>query len=99
YQMEVFAEFYGSEYDAYLQDVKEIQGVLGKIQDGFVLAEFLSQVLKSEVKTILPTLANQLAQTSYVAWQQWQILQQRYLNPETRQGFHLVIIQPTSKGL
>lgn len=99
YQMEVFAEFYGAEYEAYLQDVKEIQSILGQIQDSFVLAEFLSQALKSEIKTVLPTLAAQLAQTSYTAWQQWQPLQQRYLNPETRQGFHLAILQPNSGSL
>jgi len=94
YQMEVFAEFYGSTYEAYLEDMKAIQGILGQIQDSFVLAEFLADALKSETKTVLPTLASQLAQTSYQAWQQWQTLQQRYLNPETRQGFHLAILQP-----
>ncbi len=97
YQMEVFADFYGSDYEAYLEDVKAIQGILGQIQDGFVLAEFLTDALKSEIKTILPTLASSLAQTSYAAWQQWQTLQQRYLNPETRRGFHLAILQPTTE--
>ncbi len=96
YQMEVFSEFYGESYNAYLEDVKAIQGILGQIQDSFVLAEFLKDALKSDIKTVLPTLASQLAQTSYEAWQQWQPLQQRFLNPETRQGFHLAILQPNS---
>ncbi len=94
YQMEVFADFYGESYEAYLKDVKAIQEILGQIQDSFVLAEFLRDALKSEIKTVLPTLASQLAQTSYEAWQQWQSLQQRYLSPEIRQGFHLAILQP-----
>ncbi len=94
YQMEVFGEFYGSGYAAYLKDVKAIQEILGRIQDSFVLAEFLTTALKSEIKTVLPTLASSLAQTSYEAWQQWQTIQQRYLNLETRQGFHLAILQP-----
>lgn len=94
YQMEVFAEFYGESYEAYLEDVKAIQEILGKIQDSFVLAEFLRDTLNLEVKTVLPTLASLLAQTSFEAWQQWQSLQQRYLNPKTRQGFHLAILQP-----
>ena len=96
YQMEVFSEFYGESYNAYLEDVKAIQGILGQIQDSFVLAEFLKNALKSNIKTVLPTLASQLAQTSYEAWQQWQPLQQRFLNSETRQGFHLAILQPNS---
>lgn len=95
YQMEVFSDFYGESYNAYLQDVKAIQEILGQMQDSFVLEEFLTDVLQSKIKSLLPTLASQLAQTSYQAWQQWQPLQQRYLNLETRKGFHLAIIQPT----
>ncbi len=95
YQMEVFAEFYGESYGGYLEDVKAMQEILGQIQDSFVLAEFLRDALNSEVKTVLPTLASLLAQTSYEAWQQWQSLQQRYLKPKTRQGFHLAILHPT----
>lgn len=95
YQMEVFSDFYGESYAAYLQDVKAIQEILGQMQDNFVLAEFLTDVLQSEIKSLLPTLADQLAQTSYQAWLQWQPLQQRYLNLEVRKGFHLAILQPT----
>ena len=95
YQMEVFSDFYSEPYVAYLEDVKAIQEILGQIQDSFVLAEFLTDVLHSKIKSLLPTLAEQLAQTSYQAWQQWQPLQQRYLNLETRKGFHLAILQPT----
>jgi CHAD domain-containing protein len=93
--MEVFSDFYGEAYQAYLEDVKTIQGILGEIQDSVVLSEFLTDVLKSKTKKELPTLAEQLAQESYESWQQWQTLQQRYLNLETRKGFHLVILQPT----
>lgn len=95
YQMEVFSDFYGEAYQVYLEDVKTIQEILGKLQDSVVLSEFLTDALKSKTKKELPTLAEQLAQESYEAWQQWQTLQQRYLNLETRKGFHLVILQPT----
>ena len=95
YQMEVFSDFYGEAYQAYLEDVKTIQEILGELQDSVVLSEFLTDVLKSKTEKELPTLAEQLAQESYEAWQQWQTLQQRYLNLETRKGFHLVILQPT----
>lgn len=95
YQMEVFKEFYSESYENYLQDVKTIQEILGHIQDGFVLAEFLESALKSKLKNILPTLDTQLAEASYQAWQQWRSLQQQYLSLQTRKDFHLAILQPT----
>jgi CHAD domain-containing protein len=95
YQMEVFSDFYGESYQAYLEDVKSIQEVLGKIQDGAVLADFLEKAADKEIKHSSPTLANQLAQTSYAAWQQWQNLQQRYLNIDVRKGFHVAILEPS----
>ena len=95
YQMEVFANFYGSSYDTYLQDMKAIQGILGQIQDSFVLSEFLADALHSEIEKTMPTLANLLAEHNYQAWQQWQTLQQRYLNLESRKGLHLSILMPS----
>lgn len=95
YQMEVFSDFYGETYAAHLEDVKAIQEILGHMQDSFVLAEFLADLLQSKIKNVLPTLGEQLARESYQAWQQWQPLQQRYLNLETRKSLHLEILQPT----
>ena len=99
YQMEVFSDFYSESYQVYLQDVKTIQEILGQMQDSLVLAEFLAGVSQSELKSSLPTLTEQLAQTNYQAWQQWQPLQQQYLNLETRKDFHLTILQPTFEVL
>lgn len=99
YQMEVFANFYGASYETYLQDMKEIQGVLGQIQDSFVLSEFLADALHSEVEKTMPALANLLAEYSYQAWQKWQTLQQRYLNLESRKGLHLSILMPTWENM
>ncbi|MBD1904110.1 CHAD domain-containing protein [Funiculus sociatus GB2-A5] len=93
YQMELFTDLYGPAYAGYLQDVKSIQEILGEIQDSAVLAEVLTDILDSKVKNQLPTLAEQLHQTAYQAWQQWQPLQERYLNAQTRQAFHLALLQ------
>ncbi len=95
YQMEVFEDFYSGAYEAYLKDMKSVQEVLGQIQDSFVLSEFMTNALQSQMKKSLPTLAEQLSQKSYIAWQQWQTLQRRYLNLEIRKGFHIAILQPT----
>jgi CHAD domain-containing protein len=95
--MELFTEFYASTYEAYLNDIKTIQEILGNIQDRFVLAEFLQDSLEAEIKTELPSLASQLEQTSYQAWQHWQTLQQRYLNSEIRRNFHSAILHSESE--
>lgn len=94
YQMSLFTDFYGSEYEAYLDDMKTIQEYLGDIQDSVVLAEIMTDVIESNLGSELPTLASLLAQSRYQAWKKWQPLQQRYLTSETRQGFRSELINP-----
>lgn len=94
YQMELFTNLYGESYAAYVAEVKNIQEILGAMQDSVVLAEWLMDVLKSEIHTQLPTLATLLAENRYQLWQQWQPLQERYLKAETRHGLHLTILHP-----
>jgi CHAD domain-containing protein len=92
--MELFTDFYSSTYQDYLKEVKEIQSLLGEIQDSFVLAEFLTDNLDSELAEQLPTLAAQLTETRCEIWQKWQSLQQRYLDPRIRKDLHQAILQP-----
>lgn len=94
YQMEVFEEFYTGSYQVYLKDMKSVQEILGQIQDGFVLSEFMTDALNLEMEKSFPTLTKQLSHKSYQAWLQWQTLQRRYLNLEIRKGFHIAILQP-----
>jgi CHAD domain-containing protein len=96
YQMELFTELYGESYGAYITEVKNIQEILGTMQDSVVLAEWLEDIFKSEISTELPTLASLLTENRYQAWQQWQPLQERYLKTETRHSFHLTILHPLS---
>lgn len=94
YQMEVFQDFYGASYDAYLKDMKSIQEVLGQIQDSVILSEFMLDASESNLEDSLPTLAKQLTKNNYQAWQQWQTLQRRYLTLQIRKNFHSAILQP-----
>lgn len=96
YQMELFTDFYDSTYNNYLKDIKEIQSLLGEIQDSYVLAEFLRDI-DPELIEKLPTLSEQFAETRYQVWQKWQSLQQKYLKIETRKDFHSTILQPVLK--
>jgi CHAD domain-containing protein len=94
YQMELFTDFYPSPYQDCVKDIKAIQGILGQIQDSFVLAAFLQETLHTEIAASLPTLANRLAADRYRAWQTWQPLQQRYLNPQLRTEIRQVVLHP-----
>lgn len=97
YQMELFEDFYGEAYGEVLNNLQEIQNILGQIQDNVVLAEFITEILNSDIKTCMPKLAEQLLQNNYQAWQDWQPLQQRYLNAQTRQVFHETVLHPSLK--
>ncbi|MCT7950946.1 CHAD domain-containing protein [Ancylothrix sp. C2] len=92
YQMSLFTKLYGEEYEEYVEDMKDVQEVLGNIQDSLVLAEMLSEILDNPLENELPTLAKNLTQSRQKAWEKWQPLQQRYLTTETRKSFHLSLV-------
>lgn len=92
YQMEVFSEFYGENYATYLEDIKAIQEILGKIQDSHVLTEFFEASAVNIER--VPTLNSELTKANYDAWQQWQNLQIQYLSVDKRKGFHVAILAP-----
>jgi CHAD domain-containing protein len=94
YLMNLFGDFYGQTYEAYVEDVKAVQECLGDIQDSEVLGEFLTDFVDGDLKKELPKLADILAENRYAAWQKWQALQRRYLNSEIRQGLRSVLIHP-----
>ena len=98
YQMELFSDLYSESYSAYLADVKNIQEILGGMQDNAVLTEWLEDVFKSDMHSHLHGLTKLLAENRYQLWQQWQPLQERYLKTQTRHGFHLTILHPKESG-
>nr|WP_152983595.1 CHAD domain-containing protein [Lyngbya aestuarii] len=94
YQMNLFSDFYGATYSAYLQDMKDIQEYLGDIQDSEVLETVMKDVLKSDIESVLPTFAGVLTESRYQAWQKWQLFQRRYLNSELRLNFRSTLLHP-----
>ncbi len=97
YQMELFTDFFGLTYTAFLQDIQNIQEILGQSQDSLVLAEFLTEAIGADTTKQLPTLAKQLAETRYKMWQQWQTLQMRYLNSHIRHSFRSELLLPSKE--
>lgn len=98
YLMNLFETFYGETYAVYLKDVTNVQECLGDIQDSEVLGEFLTDFVDGDIKKELPKLAGVLVENRYAAWQKWQVLQRKYLNSETRQGFRSALIHPVVAG-
>jgi len=94
YLMNLFTDFYGPTYDAYLQDMKDIQECLGDIQDSMVLEAVLVDILGDDIKKNLPKLANHLTRSRYEAWCRWAQFQRRYLDLVIRKGFHSALLHP-----
>jgi CHAD domain-containing protein len=91
YSLELFSQFYDDAARDLLSQVEQIQEILGQIQDCYVLKEVLSKVFKSAIADGMPILANLLAQTRYQKWQEWQVLQQQFLEAKTRNKFRLAV--------
>lgn len=92
YQMELFTQFYADSYADNLHQIKQLQSVLGKIQDCFVLKAFLDQVFTDSLSQKLPTFSAHLNQVRYEQWGQWQQLQRFFLDLETRQQLRQTIL-------
>lgn len=94
YQMELFPHCYDEPYQQYVKQIKEIQSILGDIQDSVVLGEFLSDCCGETLSQDFPHLSQQLTDFRAQKWQQWEELQQHFLNPATRQNLRLTVQNP-----
>lgn len=94
YQMELLEQFYGNNYHRYLKQIKKIQSVLGKIQDGVVLTEFLHRTLDQNLEAKTPILAEQLRRSRWENWPNWQALQKQFLDPTLRRNIRHVMQCP-----
>ncbi|AFZ03056.1 CHAD domain-containing protein [Calothrix sp. PCC 6303] len=98
YQMELFVELYDENYSTYLAQIKQIQEILGNIQDSMVLEAWLVKVFGSQVKAKFPSLTHLLASNRYQFWQEWQIIKQNLMQYQTRNDLHLLILQPLNSN-
>ncbi|VEP12470.1 conserved hypothetical protein [Hyella patelloides LEGE 07179] len=94
YNMELFQELYCPTYSNYLEEIKEIQIVLGMIQDYFILEQFLQQILKQKIAQTMPTLNEILREKRQQQWQKWQTKQEDFLNIFKRQDLRTVVQYP-----
>lgn len=95
YQLTVVSEFYGDRLETVIQQLADLQGTLGALQDTLTLAEFLHQTLP-KWESQLPTLKALLANHRTHIWQQWQVAQQSYLDTSQRQALRQILMQPSA---
>ncbi|NET38240.1 MAG: CHAD domain-containing protein [Cyanothece sp. SIO1E1] len=95
YQTEFFVNFYDSVYTAQTKEFRTIQDLLGQLQDESVLSEFLEHELGTAWKQLIPSLDQYFQQECLSIWQQWQPIQQRYLDPDFRNTLRHRVMAPT----
>lgn len=94
YLLELFTQFYCDNYQHYLREIKNIQSILGEIQDSAVLGEFLSGALQSNWRTEMPSLVSKIEDNREEKYQAWGELQQKFLQLEFRKDLHSTIEHP-----
>jgi CHAD domain-containing protein len=93
YLMEMFPDRYPVEYNDYLQDFKQIHQIFGNIQDNRVFDKFIRKSLGKRSPMKLPTLYERIARSNYLNWDNWQPIQHKYRDPNTKQKFQSLLIR------
>ena len=92
YQMALFSDFYGEAYKNQINAFKQIQDLLGELQDEVVLQSFLVSVLGDSWMRKLPSLERYFQKQRRTLWQQWLNYRQPYLSLERRDAlYHLFL--------
>jgi len=94
YLMELLLPFYGENYQEMLRKIKQVQEVLGEIQDGFVLRQVLSQVYGHDLQQVLPIMTQQIREQRLQNSSQWEELRQFFLSPANRTQLRLSVQSP-----
>ncbi|MBD1825260.1 CHAD domain-containing protein [Cyanobacteria bacterium FACHB-DQ100] len=96
YQTELFTDFYGKGYEFQVDEFKQIQEVLGQIQDSVILQSFLNKHLNDSIEKLCPTFSGRLDQRMAIAWKEWRSLQEKYLDAGFRIQLRQLVLQPKS---
>ncbi|MEO1094693.1 MAG: CHAD domain-containing protein [Cyanobacteria bacterium J06638_28] len=96
YQLRTVADFYGDRLQPTIEQLATLQDTLGDLQDSLVLESHLQKAL-SRWESRLPTLRSLLADSRYAAWQQWQTLQQHFLDTHHREALRQILQTPAMK--
>ncbi len=79
YQTEFFRGLYDITYAAQVREFRNLQSILGKMQDQIVVGQFLADELGSDWAQQLPSIDAAFQASRLDLWQQWQPFQRKYL--------------------
>lgn len=94
YQTEFFADFYEDSYSERIEEFKQMQEILGRLQDHVVLRHFLETTLKADLAKVFPSIEQAIQEESNIFWQSWQPLQAHYLSLEFRESLRSLFLAP-----
>jgi CHAD domain-containing protein len=93
YRLEFFAGFYSNDFTERIEELKQIQDLLGELQDSNVLRHFLVSKMKLDLKRELISIDQHLEQNRTLFWRKWQPIQQHYLTSEFRQSWRSMLLK------
>jgi CHAD domain-containing protein len=97
YQAEFFTQFYGKAFQSWVNELKELQDNLGKVQDGCVLLQLMAEELLEEADI---SELQQVVQADQVGiLTNWETLRYQYLDPGFRHCLHQMILAPSTRAL
>jgi CHAD domain-containing protein len=94
YLMELLLTFYEENYQEMLKKIKQVQEVLGEIQDGFVLRQVLGQAYGHDLPKMLPIMTQKIQEHRLQNGLEWEELRQFFLFPANRIQLRLSIQSP-----
>jgi CHAD domain-containing protein len=94
YQAEFFAAFYEDEYKQRIDEFKNMQEVLGQLQDNSFRTDFLGALFTVDLAKVLPTIDQVIQQDTQIFWQKWQPFQEHYLSLDFRKSLRSLLTTP-----
>jgi CHAD domain-containing protein len=94
YQAKFFTPFYGSAFQDWLKDLKQLQEDLGQVQDACILRQIIHNELDEAPQ--LPELEKALQAGQLGALVNWEALRHHYLNIDFRCQLHQMILSPSA---
>lgn len=92
YQTEYFLPDLGADVSPFLPPLEATQELLGQMQDGLVLDNFIRAAIGKRAVKQLPVLSDLLAQKNIQAWHEWQPIKMQLCSPEWRRSLRLACI-------
>ena len=77
----------------FLKDFKQIHQLFGNVQDNLVFDKFMRKSLGKRAPMKLPTLYDRIARSNHLNWDNWQPIQHKYRDSNTKQELQSLLIR------